>query len=255
MKLLKKKKKKQPLIFTKVNFLLGLTIILASAVIGAYAIWERGWHDWYGIDLLSPEDTAQMIILFREQEKLTPDQVLPGRSTRLDMGIYNGQPNFTKNFTKYDKILKEVAEDTDIDCTLIKAQMLAESRGNANAISNRGAKGLMQLMPLTAKAMGVVGNLFDPKNSLTAGARYIKHLFKTACHEKKANEVCDTDKDYKYIFAAYNGGSRANDSGLGRCSHIAAWECADYDAYFETRVYVNRVKANYDSLKDNNWGC
>jgi len=238
-------------VFKKFNTALGSVIIFLFAVIGAFIIWERGWRDWYGIDILPPNDTAQMLIWFRAHEKNPPINQEP----RLDMGKYQPTPNINKNFTKYDKILKEVSDANGIDCTLMKALMLAESRGNAKATSNRGAKGLMQLMPMTARAMNVVGNLYDPRTSLEAGARYFKHLIKTACYEKSVNHVCDTNKDFKYIFAAYNGGSKANDSGLGNCSHLAAWECPAYEAYFETRVYVNRVKANYDLLKDKNWGC
>jgi soluble lytic murein transglycosylase-like protein len=171
------------------------------------------------------------------------------------MGDYKGTPNITKNDTKYDKLLKEITTAYGMDCTMVKALMFAESRGKPRATSNVGAKGLMQLMPMTAKAMGVNGDLYKPEVSILAGVKYLNHLINTACHEKSKNDVCNTDKDFKYIFAAYNGGSRANIAGSGSCAKIPRWECTAYEAYFETRVYVNRVKANYDQLMDNNWGC
>lgn len=249
------KNKPRSFFYKKIKFSVGLIIILITALISTYIVWERHGRDWYSLSSLSPEETAETLITIKENTVTDDQELLQTPKARLNMGKYKGTPNINKNFDKYDKIIKEVAIIFKVDCTLIKAQMLAESHGNAKATSNRGAKGLMQLMPRTARAMGITGNLYDPKTSLTAGAKYFNHLTKTACYEKRSNSVCDTARDYKYIFAAYNGGSKANDTGLGRCATIAAWECVDYEAYFETRVYVNRVKANYDLLMDNDWGC
>ncbi len=173
----------------------------------------------------------------------------------LSMGTHNGKPNFKDNIKKYDGLFKEAAKKYKVDCTLIKATMLAESRGNAKIRSGVGAVGLMQLMPATARAMGYGGNLTDPRVNIMAGTKYMAHLKERGCHEKPANEVCDVKKDVKYRLAAYNGGPKCNQPGNGKCSRQTAWECIYYDAYGQTRHYVNRVKANYEELKNKGWGC
>ena len=171
------------------------------------------------------------------------------------LGEVKGKPNFKENISKYDSILRDASRKYKVDCTLIKATMLAESRGIPKIRSGSGAVGLMQLMPLTARAMGYGSNLNDPRVNIMAGTSYMSHLKDRACHEKPKNEVCDVNKDVKFRLAAYNGGPKCNKPGEGECYIRTAWECIYYDAYDETRHYVDKVKANYKHLKDNNWGC
>ena len=171
------------------------------------------------------------------------------------LGEVKGKPNFDKNVSRYDDILLDAAKKYQVDCTLIKATMLAESRGNPKARSGVGAIGLMQLMPLTARAMGYASNLNDPRVNIMAGAKYMAHLKGKACYEKPRNEVCDVSVDIKFRLAAYNGGPKCNKPGGGSCANQATWECLYYDAYSQTRYYVDKVKANYQHLKKNNWGC
>jgi len=77
----------------------------------------------------------------------------------------------------------------------IKAIIMAESGYNPNAISKRGAKGLMQLMPSTAEALGVE-DVFNPEQNISGGVRYFKRL------------VNRFDGDVKLALAAYNAGSK-----------------------------------------------
>jgi soluble lytic murein transglycosylase-like protein len=72
---------------------------------------------------------------------------------------------------------------------------MAESGYNARAISKKGAKGLMQLMPATAHALGVE-DAFNPKQNISGGVRYFKQL------------VTQFDGDVTLALAAYNAGSR-----------------------------------------------
>ena len=67
----------------------------------------------------------------------------------------------------------QTAQRYGLDPNLLYRQMMAESGGNPNAVSSAGAKGLMQLMPATAKALGVT-DPFDPHQSLDAGARLMR---------------------------------------------------------------------------------
>jgi hypothetical protein len=95
----------------------------------------------------------------------------------------------------YYPLIVRAANRHQVDPALIKAVIMAESRYNPNAISKKGAKGLMQLMPRTAKALGVEDG-FNPEHNINAGVRYLKQLM---------NQF---DGDIKLALAAYNAGSR-----------------------------------------------
>ena len=95
----------------------------------------------------------------------------------------------------FHPIIVQVAHNHQVDPALIKAIIKAESSYNPRAISKRGAKGLMQLMPRTAKALGVEDS-FNPEQNIKGGVRYFKDL------------VNQFDGDVKLALAAYNAGSR-----------------------------------------------
>lgn len=81
----------------------------------------------------------------------------------------------------------------------VETQMMVESRGNPEAVSPAGAKGLMQLMPATAREMGVM-DIFDPEDNLLAGIKYL-HL-----QYLHLPEVPDVNERMKWSLASYNGG-------------------------------------------------
>ena len=89
--------------------------------------------------------------------------------------------------------INEAAEKYKIDPDLIKAVIAQESAGNPNAVSKSGAKGLMQLMDATADELNVK-NIFDPRENIIAGARYLKKLLETF------------QGDISQVLAAYNAG-------------------------------------------------
>lgn len=89
----------------------------------------------------------------------------------------------------------QAAETYDVDAALIRAIILAESSFNPMAVSNRGAQGLMQLMPATARALGVEDS-FDPAVNIDAGVRYFRKMLDRF------------DGDVTLALAAYNAGSR-----------------------------------------------
>ena len=91
-------------------------------------------------------------------------------------------------------IILQASNRYQVDSALVKAIILAESNYNPKAISKRGAKGLMQLMPNTAEALGV-GDSFNPEHNINAGVRYFKELM---------NQF---NGDVKLALAAYNAGS------------------------------------------------
>jgi soluble lytic murein transglycosylase-like protein len=95
----------------------------------------------------------------------------------------------------FEPIIHNAADAFKIDPALIKAVIMAESRYNPKAISKRGARGLMQLMPATAKSLGVTDS-FDPEDNIFGGSLYLKTL------------IDKFGGDIKLALAAYNAGSR-----------------------------------------------
>jgi len=95
----------------------------------------------------------------------------------------------------YEKIIVKAANTHQIDPALIKAIIMAESRYNPTAVSKRGARGLMQLMPVTAKSLGVKDS-FNPEDNINGGVMYFKRLLDRF------------DGDVTLALAAYNAGSR-----------------------------------------------
>lgn len=82
-----------------------------------------------------------------------------------------------ENVTPHDlnEVIAEAARENDLDPALIRAVIKAESGGNPKAVSPKGAMGLMQLMPETARNLGVQ-DPFDIRENVRAGARYLKTL-------------------------------------------------------------------------------
>jgi hypothetical protein len=95
----------------------------------------------------------------------------------------------------YRSIILRVSHRHQVDPAMVKAIIMAESSFNPKAISNRGAVGLMQLMPNTAKSLGVV-DAFDPEHNINGGVQYFKKLLK------------EFRGDVVLALAAYNAGSR-----------------------------------------------
>lgn len=95
----------------------------------------------------------------------------------------------------YDGIIQKAAERYEVDPALVKAIIMAESSYNPRAVSRKGAQGLMQLMPSTARALGVK-DIFDPEHNIDAGVRYFRKLL---------NQF---NGNVKLAIAAYNAGSR-----------------------------------------------
>jgi soluble lytic murein transglycosylase-like protein len=76
-----------------------------------------------------------------------------------------------------DSIILNTSTLYEVDPALIKAIIMAESGFNPKAVSKRGAKGLMQLMPATARSLGVE-DIFDPEHNIKGGVQYFKRLMK-----------------------------------------------------------------------------
>jgi len=96
----------------------------------------------------------------------------------------------------YDQVVDEVSRTYGLESALLHAVISVESRYNAKAVSRKGAAGLMQLMPQTAKRYGVA-DAFDPVQNLNGGARYLRDLLRLF------------NNNTSLALAAYNAGEQA----------------------------------------------
>jgi len=120
-----------------------------------------------------------------------------------------------------DPIISKASRKYGVDIGLIKAVIKAESDFNPQAVSHAGARGLMQLMPATARSLGV-SDSFDPEQNVMGGTRFLKDLL------QRYNGNVDA------ALAAYNWGPGNVDK---RPDHLPR----------ETRAYLARVKQLYAS--------
>ncbi|MGB6985365.1 MAG: lytic transglycosylase domain-containing protein [Candidatus Aquilonibacter sp.] len=125
-----------------------------------------------------------------------------------------------------DALVNDNAQSQDVDPALIKAIIANESGFNANATSNVGAQGLMQLMPGTAAGLGVTDS-YDPAQNVAGGTKYIKGLL-----ERFNGNV-------RLAVAAYNAGPGAVEKYDG------------VPPYAETQNYVQNVLASYAKYRGN----
>jgi soluble lytic murein transglycosylase-like protein len=116
----------------------------------------------------------------------------------------------------YYPIIERVAGQYELDPLLVQAIIEAESGFNPLAVSRVGARGLMQLMPRTAKAMGVKDS-FNPEHNIAGGVKYFKKM------------LDKFDGDVKLALAAYNAGSRK------------VREYQGVPPYAATRYYIKKV--------------
>jgi soluble lytic murein transglycosylase-like protein len=126
---------------------------------------------------------------------------------------------------KYDELIALSAARNGVDPNLVVAMMRQESGFNPRALSYKGASGLMQLMPATARRFGVT-NIFDAAQNIEGGTRYLRFL------------LDQFNGDVNLVLAGYNAGEHA----------VVNWGY-QVPRYRETQNYVKSISARYDASK------
>ena len=127
-----------------------------------------------------------------------------------------------KDVVRYDPLIQKASKKFNVDHFFIKAIIKAESDFDSMAVSNKGAQGLMQLMPETADDMEVK-DPFDPEENIFGGTRYVSLLLKRFNNDKAL------------ALAAYNAGPEVVESRNG------------IPPFPETRTFVKRVMNYYQA--------
>ena len=125
---------------------------------------------------------------------------------------------------RYHSLIIKTAYRYNVEPAIIKAIIMAESGFNPKAVSKVGARGLMQLMPRTARSLGVE-DIFKPAHNIDAGVRYFKYLL-----DKYGGEI-------KLALAAYNAGS----DNVRKYGGVPPFK--------ETKFYINKVLIYYEAYR------
>lgn len=134
--------------------------------------------------------------------------------------IFVPVPRMPLEQAPFGQLIRGVAARYNVDSDLVFSVIAAESNFNPKAVSRRGARGLMQLLPATARRLGV-RDVFDPKENIDAGTRYLRDLLK------------QYQGDLALTLAAYNAGPAA----VQRYGRVPP--------YNETIAYVRAIRKTY----------
>ena len=183
-----------------------LTVVLCTASPAAAQIYS--WRDADGRMVLSDKPRA-------DKGEQTTYAVHGSSTVKATTPLAISQKS-----AQYDAAISEHARRQGVAEDLVRAVIQVESAFNPNAVSNKGAMGLMQLMPATASELGV-RNPFDPEQNIGGGVKYLKQL------------LVRYDNKVELSLAAYNAGSGNVDKYGGTVP-----------PFKETRNYVNKITSS-----------
>jgi soluble lytic murein transglycosylase len=175
--------------------------------------------------LLLPAVVFADVYLFRDKDGVLNFTNVPTHGGyRRVMRDGSQPPPAVSGSGDYDEVIRSASDRHSIDADLVRAVIKAESDFNSNARSRKGAMGLMQLMPDTARLHNVL-NAFDPVDNIEGGVRHLRMLLERY------------QGDLRLSLAAYNAGSGAVEKHGG------------IPPFAETREYVRRVLRFYEAFR------
>jgi len=190
-------------------------------------------------DIYMQQDTSEQIVLTNlltdsertnqrvGYELLIENEIrsLSKAENTLTMNNHSNQSNDGLSRQQVSEAVANASAQTSIDPALIHAVIRVESNYNTRAVSRRGAQGLMQLMPSTARRFNVT-NPYDPSQNVLAGAQYLRELHTLF------------NGNMPLIIAAYNAGPKAVSKYHMRIP-----------PFMETRLYVPKVLDVYRRIR------
>jgi len=162
------------------------------------------------VERIVDDEVVSVEVVAEVKKAVEHEGIFPKRSWRYDE---TRGPIFK---SKFDELIVEAAKKFDVDAALVSAVIKAESDFNPREVSNKGARGLMQLMPGTALRYGVTDS-YDPAANVYGGVRYLRWLLQT--FEGNAD----------FAVAAYNAGEGN------------VWKYNGVPPFRETINYINRI--------------
>lgn len=143
-------------------------------------------NKWHKENLTSPAYTASMKRYFENSKMMPHSPILSLKEGKI---------------SHFDPLFKQYAKEIDWDWRMLASLAYTESNFDTTAVSWAGAKGLMQLMPATARAMGIPpGKEQNPEESIKAAIKYI------AATDRSFSMIPDKQERLKFILASYNAG-------------------------------------------------
>ncbi len=177
------------------------------------------------IDRFERSDEDITLFLTGGGEVTVPSDVVVNIVPNEIVQDQGADPTEVRLLPHLESVIQPAAAKYGLDPNLVAAVIWAESSGDPNAVSKKGAQGLMQLMPATARELGV-GNILDPGQNVEGGSHYLRQM------------LDEHDGDLSLALAAYNAGPDA------------VRKYGGVPPYRETRDYVGKVMRVYERARE-----